>query len=75
MGRAIYNIVPFQDGWGVAHDGGTVGPYVSKEAAFEAAAAAVALAVREGHEITLTIPGGSGREPALGVRDTQSPAA
>ena len=41
MGSAIYRIVPYQDGWGVAHDGSTTGPYVNKEAAFEASAAAV----------------------------------
>ena len=29
MGSAVYKIVPFEDGWGVEHDGSTAGPYVS----------------------------------------------
>jgi hypothetical protein len=44
MGSAIYRIVPYQDGWGVAHDGSTTGPYVNKEAAFEASAGAASIA-------------------------------
>jgi hypothetical protein len=75
MGQAIYKVVPFESGWGVSHDGRVAGPYLSKEAAFEAAAATIALAVRQGHEITLTVPGSAGQEPALGVPDTQNSAA
>ena len=40
MSSAVYRIVPYQEGWGVAHDGSTTGPYATKEAAFEATAAA-----------------------------------
>ena len=38
MGSAVYKIVPFENGWGVEHDGSTAGPYVSKSAALEATA-------------------------------------
>ena len=75
MGHAVYKVVPFENGWGVSHEGRVAGPYVTKEAAFEAAAATIALAVREGHDITLTIPGSTGRESALGVPETQNSAA
>ena len=30
MGSAVYRIVPFEGGWGVAHDGSTAGPYATK---------------------------------------------
>ena len=57
MGSAIYRIVPYQDGWGFAHDGSTTGPYVNKEAAFEASAAAASIAMRDGHAVEITAPG------------------
>jgi hypothetical protein len=57
MGSAIYRIIPFENGWGVAHDGSTTGPYVSKEAAFEATAAAASIAMHDGHAIEITAPG------------------
>jgi hypothetical protein len=57
MGSAVYRIVRYQDGWGVAHDGSTTGPYASKEAAFEATAAAASIAMRDGHAVEITAPG------------------
>jgi len=57
MGSAIYRIVPYQEGWGVAHDGSTTGPYATKEAAFEATAAAASIAMREGHAVEISAPG------------------
>ena len=56
MGIAAYKIEPYQAGWGVSHDGGTVGPYETKEAAFEATVAAASIAMREGHAIEITAP-------------------
>jgi hypothetical protein len=56
MGSAIYKIIPYESGWGVAHDGSTVGPYMTREAAFDATAAAASLALREGHSIEITAP-------------------
>ena len=56
MGLAAYRIAPYQGGWGVAHDGDTVGPYETKEAAFEATVAAASMAMREGHAIEITAP-------------------
>ena len=57
MGRAVYEILPYETGWGVTHDGTIGGPYATKEAAFEAAAAAASLAMREGHAIEITARG------------------
>ena len=57
MGSAVYKIIPFEGGWGVAHDGATKGPYASKEAAFEATAGAASIALRDGHSIEITAPG------------------
>ena len=56
MGSAVYRIVPYEGGWGVAHDGSTTGPYVNKEAAFEASAAAASIAMRDGHAVEITAP-------------------
>jgi len=57
MGSAIYRIVPHDGGWAVSHDGSTTGPYVSKEAAFEATAAVASIALHDGHSIEITAPG------------------
>ena len=57
MGIAAYKIEPYQTGWGVTHDGKTVGPYETKEAAYEASVAAASMALREGHAIEITAPG------------------
>lgn len=57
MGLAQYSIVPVRDQWGVLHDGDVRSEYATKEAAFEAAAAAASLAIREGHEVHVSVPG------------------
>jgi len=67
MGLAQYAIVPVRDQWGVLHDGNINGEYATKESAFESAAAAAALAIRQGHEVHLSVPGREPGEAALGV--------
>lgn len=69
MGLAQYAIVPVRDEWGVLHDGDVKNTYVTKEAAFESAVAAASLALREGHEIHVTVPGREAGGNALGVKD------
>jgi phosphotransferase system HPr-like phosphotransfer protein len=59
MGLAQYAIVTVGDHWAVLHDGDINGDYVSKEAAFESAVAAASLAMRQGHEVHLSVPGNS----------------
>jgi hypothetical protein len=57
MGLAQYAVVEVGDQWGVLHDGDIKSEYSTKEAAFEAAAAAASLAIRLGHEVHLSVPG------------------
>jgi hypothetical protein len=62
IGRAImaiasYEVVGSGGVWRVKHDGEPVGSYQTKESAFEAAVAAASLAVREGYEVQLSVPG------------------
>jgi phosphotransferase system HPr-like phosphotransfer protein len=54
--------VAVDDQWGILHDGDIKGEYATKEAAFESAAAAASLAIREGHEVHLSVPGRAANE-------------
>ena len=56
MGLAQYAIVPIRDQWGVLHDGDIKGEYATKESAFELAVAAASLALRQGHEVHVSVP-------------------
>jgi hypothetical protein len=56
MGTAKYEILGTEGTWRVLHDGKAENEYATKEAAFEAAIAAASLALREGHEVTVTAP-------------------
>ncbi|MCK1636544.1 MULTISPECIES: DUF2188 domain-containing protein [unclassified Bradyrhizobium] len=72
MGLAEYMIVSEPDGWTVLHDGNAPHRYDTKEAAFEAAVAAASLAMRQGHEIHIGVPGRDGGYKApLGAEDSQ----
>jgi len=69
MGLAEYMIVAQGEEWGVLHDGNVNNRYATKEAAFEAAVAAASLAIREGHEVRLSVPDQSaGNKTALGAK-------
>jgi hypothetical protein len=57
MGLAEYMIISKPEGWTVLHDGSTPNSYATKEAAFEAAVAAASLAIRQGHEVHVSVPG------------------
>lgn len=58
MGLAQYAIVAVGEGqWGVLRDGEIGGEYSTKEAAFESAAVAASMAIREGHEVHVSVPG------------------
>jgi hypothetical protein len=70
MGVAEYRVVSKGNGWSVLHDGVAANDYASKEAAFESAVAAASLALREGHEIHVSVPGrDAGNRTALGVKE------
>jgi hypothetical protein len=73
MGLAEYMIVSEPDGWAILHDGSAEHRYDTKEAAFEAAVAAASLAIRQGHEVHVSVPGrDAGNKTALGATDSQS---
>jgi phosphotransferase system HPr-like phosphotransfer protein len=57
MGLARYEIVPVGKQWAVRHDGVVNLEYSTKESAFESLAAAASLAIREGHEVQISVPG------------------
>lgn len=56
MGFASYAIIATDKGWGILHDGEVEGDYETKESAFESAVAAASLAIREGHEVHVSVP-------------------
>jgi hypothetical protein len=57
MGLATYSIIAQRDGWGILHDGNVEGHFSTKESAFESAIAAASLAMRQGHEVHVSVPG------------------
>lgn len=69
MGLAAYKVIRLGDSWAVEHDGNVEGDgYISKEAAFEAIVGAASLSIRDGHDVTITIPGRAADEAALGTK-------
>jgi hypothetical protein len=58
MGLASYEIVGGGGEWRVSHDGKAENVYETKESAFEAAVAAASLALRQGHEVRISVPTG-----------------
>jgi hypothetical protein len=70
MGLAQYAVTAVGDRWGVLHDGNVEGDFVTKESAFESAIAAASLAIRQGHEIHVSVPGReAGNRTALGAKE------
>ena len=69
MGLASYKIFGVPGAWHVDHEGKAANTYQTKEAAFEAAVAAASLALRQGHEVSVTAPGSNGKEATTGARD------
>jgi hypothetical protein len=70
MGLAQYAIIAVGGRWGVLHDGDVEGDFATKESAFESAIAAASLAIREGHEVHVSVPGReAGNKTVLGAKD------
>ena len=57
-------IVAKAGGWSVLHDGVANNEYRTKEAAFEAASVAASMAIREGHEVHISVPARDSKEEA-----------
>jgi uncharacterized protein (DUF58 family) len=68
MGSANYKVFGQPGEWHVEHDGKVANTYETKEAAFEAAAAAASIALRQGHGILITVPGSGGVETTTGAK-------
>jgi hypothetical protein len=67
MGLATYAIIEAGSNWGILHDGNVEGDYATKESAFEAAVAAASLALRQGHEVHVSVASrAQGNGTALG---------
>jgi hypothetical protein len=58
METAVYEIVGGGNEWFVLHDDDRAGPYVTKEAAFEAAIPAASLSIHDGLSVQLNVPAG-----------------
>lgn len=70
MGLAEYSIVAQGDEWGILHDGSIANIYANKQAAFESAVSAASAAIRQGHEVHISVPGADARiGNALGNKD------
>jgi hypothetical protein len=57
MGVAAYAVIGSGGEWRIRHDGKNDNVYQTKESAFEAAVAAASLALRQGHEVQISVPG------------------
>jgi hypothetical protein len=66
MGLATYEIFGREGEWRVRHDGKAENVYATKESAFEAAVAAASLALRQGHQVSVSAPAS---ETTTGTRD------
>jgi hypothetical protein len=66
MAMETYKIVRGGNGWRVDHDGRREGDYATKEAAFEAAAAAASNAIKDGVGVTIIVEPPAPGEAAIG---------
>jgi hypothetical protein len=57
LGRLVYNVTKAPIGWSLFRDRDRIGAYASGEATLEAATAAGADALRDGHSIQINVPG------------------
>jgi hypothetical protein len=64
MDTAVYKIASKGEGWVVLHDGNEAGPYVTKEAAFQAAIGPISLTIQDGLAVQLNIEAGQ-KSPAV----------
>lgn len=58
MGQAFYEVVARGPQFFVLHDGHEAGPYLTKEAAFEAAVPPASLSIADGHEVVIRVEPG-----------------
>jgi hypothetical protein len=63
METAFYEVVSRGENWFVLHDGDEAGPYLTKEAAFEAVVPPISLTIADGLAVELKIEGGMKTNP------------
>jgi hypothetical protein len=63
METAFYEVVSRGEEWFVRHDGDEAGPYLTKEAAFEAVVPPISLTIQDGLAVELKIEGGMKTNP------------
>jgi hypothetical protein len=63
METAVYEVVSRGENWFVLHDGNEAGPYITKEAAFEAVVPPISLTIHDGLAVELKIEGGMKSPP------------
>lgn len=63
METAVYEVVSRGENWFVLHDGNEAGPYITKEAAFEAVVPPISLTIQDGLAVELKIEGGMKSPP------------
>ena len=51
--------------WAMRHDGKLSGDYATKEAAFDAAVTPASNAIKQGHQVTISVEGTEASEPML----------
>ncbi len=66
MAMESYTVIREGTTWRVDHGGILEGDYATKEAAFEAAAAAASNAIKGGHGIAISVPERAPGESAIG---------
>ncbi|MGQ4273335.1 hypothetical protein [Terrihabitans sp. B22-R8] len=66
MAKAVYQIVQRGEEWFVQHDGNEAGPYLTSEAAFEAAVPPASLSINDGLAVEIHVP--------AGIKDTPTAA-
>ena len=58
METAFYKVVSRGEEWFVLHDSGETGPYLTREAAFEAVVPPISLTIQDGIPVQLNIEAG-----------------
>jgi hypothetical protein len=64
MALARFHVASASEGWEVETDGGHSGPYLTREAAFEAVIGAASTAIKHGDEIRIVIEAPPPGKPA-----------
>ena len=59
MAKAVYEIVQSGEQWFIRHDGEDAGPYMTKEAAFEASRGAASRSITDGFAVEIHVPPGA----------------